>query len=185
MFAFIFALVPAFQQLRFNAAKCQKRCQWTTTAIIYHRQDANHLCCLALVCQQWWKLKTKQSLNNQTVRSSTVAVPWIWPGCQMKTDAPNQSGINGELVIQSSHVGPESQPPLKTAARLSISTGVHKWGGKSDQRKQHPAVSQSHTSSPALMGWSQTPARHCEDPAGQQPAWPSELLPQRGWSSHW
>lgn len=83
----------------------------------------------------------------------------------MKTDTPNQSGIKGELVIQKNHVGPESQP----SANNRLSARVLKWGG--ERRKLHPAVSQSHTSWPALMGWSQTRARHCVDPAAGLAEW--------------
>lgn len=89
-------------------------------------------------------MKTEQSLTNQTqiFQAFTVAVPWIWPGFCVKTGHRIQNGINRELVSQSSHVGPQSQPcHEKYNWAPSVRAGLLQWGGKSRRWRQHPAVS--------------------------------------------
>lgn len=86
------------------------------------------------------KTEHKQSLNDQIqiFQSSTVEMPWICPGCYMKIGSQTQNGINRELPLQSSHVGPQKP-------------GLH-WKLQLNSSKQHPAVSHSHIRPPALMG---------------------------------
>lgn len=61
------------------------------------------------------KTEQRQSLTNQMqiFQSFTVAVPRIWPACQMRTGCQIQNGINRELVSQGSHVGSRSKACTK------------------------------------------------------------------------
>lgn len=110
-FAFIITDVPAFQQWRFNAAEGQKKVSVSNND--HHLWQARRISSVLLGTGGSALLKTeqRQSLTNQMqiFQWFTVAVPWIWPGCQMRTGCQIQNGRNRELVSQSSHVGPGSQ----------------------------------------------------------------------------
>lgn len=135
-------------------------------------QDTSHLCCLALQSALMkTEQKPKQSLTNQIqiFQPYTVAVPWIWPGCQMKTASQFQNGINRELVSQDEPCGPQI-PSYKLQLNSEHQSRAPQWGRKSQQWKQHPQ-----RGPPVLTARSERLASYCVHPEASEAKWATFL----------